>query len=254
MCASHGYLPRLFTMLENCVSAFRFRRCPAVWPPRLIHRASPLSRYHSRAYRLRCGLLGHQWQNSPVSQCNRWRVIIYNRETKKYDWHTIHGTRSNARALERKFEDAKRKGDYVGPLERKTFEEVARLFLDDRRANNSRLSTLEEYQTELKLRLLPQPDPKLPPLGPRDMRNIKRGDMKTHFNALRNGGCTVSQVKAPRPRRWEGTRLSECERLPAQQGECAQAGVDAPAEARRGALSRHVLAALDLRQLGTRKR
>jgi hypothetical protein len=71
---------------------------------------------------------------------------------------------------------------------------VARLFLDDRRANNRRLSTLEEYQTELKLRLLPQPDPRLPPLGPRDIRNNKRSDLKTHFNALRNNGCTVFQV------------------------------------------------------------
>jgi hypothetical protein len=89
-------------------------------------------------------------------------VIVYNTETEKYDWHTIRGTRSDARALERK-----------------TFEEVAHLFLDDRHANNRRLSTLEEYQTELKLSLLPQPDPKLPPLGPRDIRNIKRSDMKT---------------------------------------------------------------------------
>jgi site-specific recombinase XerD len=54
--------------------------------------------------------------------------------------------------------------------------------------------SLEEYQTELKIRLLPQPNDRLPPLGPRDVRNIKRADMKAHFNALRNGGCTISQV------------------------------------------------------------
>jgi threonine dehydrogenase-like Zn-dependent dehydrogenase len=69
--------------------------------------------------------------------------------------HTIRGTRADAKALERKFEDAKRKGEYVGPLERKTFEEVANLFQDEPRANNRRMSTLEEYQTELKIRLLP---------------------------------------------------------------------------------------------------
>jgi hypothetical protein len=34
----------------------------------------------------------------------------------------------------------------------------------------------------------------VPPLGPRNIRNIKRADMKAHFNALRNNGCTVSQV------------------------------------------------------------
>jgi len=71
---------------------------------------------------------------------------------------------------------------------------VADLFLDDRRANNCRISALEEYQTELKIRLLHRVNEQLPPLGPRDIRNIKRASMKTHFNALRNGGCTVSQV------------------------------------------------------------
>jgi integrase len=130
----------------------------------------------------------------PPGKCNRWRVIVYNKETKKYDWHTVRGTREDTKALERKFEDAKRKGEYTGPIERKTFEEVANLFLDDRRANNRRMSTLEEYQTELKIRLLPQPNEKLPAIGPRDIRNIKRADMKAHFNALRNNGCTVSQV------------------------------------------------------------
>lgn len=83
-------------------------------------------------------------KRDPPGQCGRWRVIVYNKETKKYDWHTIRGTRADAKALERKFEDAKRKGEYTGPLERRTFEEVANLFLDDRRANNRRMSTLEE--------------------------------------------------------------------------------------------------------------
>jgi integrase len=133
-------------------------------------------------------------KKDPSGQCSRWRVIVYNVETKKHDWHTIRGTRNDAKALERKFADAKRKGEYIGPLERKTFEEVAHLFLDDRRASNRRMSTLEEYQTELKLRLLAQPNDRLPLLGPRDIRNIRRADMKGHFNALRNQGCTVSQV------------------------------------------------------------
>jgi hypothetical protein len=113
-------------------------------------------------------------------------VIVYNKQTKKHDWHTVRGTRQDAKALEHMFADAKRDGEYRGRLERKTFEEVANLFLDDHRANNRRISTLEEYQTELKICLLPQPDEKLPRLGPRDIRNIKRADMKAHFNALRH--------------------------------------------------------------------
>ena len=78
-------------------------------------------------------------KRDPPGQCGRWRVIVYNKETKKFDWHTVRGTRADAKALERKFEDAKRKGEYTGPLERRTFEEVANLFLDDRRANLPRV-------------------------------------------------------------------------------------------------------------------
>jgi integrase len=71
---------------------------------------------------------------------------------------------------------------------------VANLFLDDRRANSRRFSTIEEYETELKIRLLPQTSDRLPILGPRNIRSLKRADMKGHFNALRKNGCTVSQV------------------------------------------------------------
>jgi hypothetical protein len=133
-------------------------------------------------------------KKDPPGQCSRWHVVVYNTETKKYDWHTVGGTRADAKALERKFESAKRNGEYTGPLERKTFQEVANLFLDDRRANGRRISTVEEYETELRIRLLPQPDEDLPPLGPRNIRNIKRPDMRVHFNTLRIKGCTVSQV------------------------------------------------------------
>jgi integrase len=136
----------------------------------------------------------HPLKKDPPGKCSRWRVIVYNTETKKHDWHTVRGTRDDAKRLARKFEQAKQNGDYTGPLERKTFDEVANLFLDDRRANNRRISTLVEYQSELRIRLLPQPNENLPPLGPRNIRNIKRADMKAHFNALRNSGCTVSQV------------------------------------------------------------
>jgi hypothetical protein len=86
-------------------------------------------------------------KTDPPGKCSRWHVIIYNRETKKNDWHTVRSTRADAKTLERKFENAKQSGKYTVGLERKTFEEVANLFLDDRRANNRRMSTLEEYQT-----------------------------------------------------------------------------------------------------------
>jgi len=113
-------------------------------------------------------------KKDPPGKCSRWYVVVYNKEKKKRDWHTVRGTRDDAKAFKRKFENAKRNGDYCGPIDRRTFEEVANLLLDDRRANNRRVSTLQEYETELKIRLLSQPDEKLPKLGPRNIRNIRR--------------------------------------------------------------------------------
>jgi integrase len=128
------------------------------------------------------------WQVQPVASCH----LQYPDQTEGLahsSWHQ--GGREGRRTQVRRSKAQRR---IHGPAERKTFEEVAKLFVDDRKANNRRISTLEEYKTELKLRLLPLASPDLPLLGPRDIRNIKRGDMKAVFNALRNGGRTVSQV------------------------------------------------------------
>ena len=35
-------------------------------------------------------------KTDPPGKCSRWHVIVYNKETKKYDWHTIRGTRDDA--------------------------------------------------------------------------------------------------------------------------------------------------------------
>lgn len=126
--------------------------------------------------------------------CSRWHVVIYNQETGKKDWHTVLGPRSKAKELQADLERAKRDDEYMSPNAGPTFEEVSKEFLDDLHANNRRVSTLQEYETELKLRVLPQIDEKLLPLGPRKIRKIKFADVKRHFNALRNNGSTVSQV------------------------------------------------------------
>jgi hypothetical protein len=64
-------------------------------------------------------------KRDPPGKCSRWRVVIYNKETKQKNWYTIRGTIDDAKALERKFESAKSSGEYTGPLERKTFKEVS---------------------------------------------------------------------------------------------------------------------------------
>ena len=134
-------------------------------------------------------------KTDPPGKCNRWHVIVYNRKTRKHEWHTVRGTRGNAKDLERRLADAKHDGDSPpGHIDRRTFEEVSNLFLEDRYASNRRPSTLHEYRTELTIRLLPSPDDKCRLLGPRAIRDIKRADMRAHFNALRNTGWTGSQV------------------------------------------------------------
>lgn len=55
-------------------------------------------------------------------------------------------------------------------------------------------SDAERRAPELELRLIPQIEEKLPPLGPRKIRKLKFADVKRHFNTLRNSVCTVSQV------------------------------------------------------------
>ena len=47
-------------------------------------------------------------KKDPPGKCTRWHVVVYNKEKKKYDWRTVRGTRDDAKALKRKFENAKR--------------------------------------------------------------------------------------------------------------------------------------------------
>ena len=129
-----------------------------------------------------------------VGKCTRWHVVVYNRNTRQYKWHTVRGTKREAKALERRLYDAQEYDEISGVTEGKTFEEVASLFIIDRQASNRGAATLNEYRTELKLRLLPRAAMNLPLLGSRDIRKIERADMQAHFNALREKGYTVSQV------------------------------------------------------------
>jgi hypothetical protein len=85
-------------------------------------------------------------KKDPKGSCSRWDIVIYNQETKKYDWHTAAHAMMR-RPFQRTIEGTKASGGHNRPQERKSFEQVANLCLDDRRANNRRFSTLEEYET-----------------------------------------------------------------------------------------------------------
>jgi hypothetical protein len=70
-----------------------------------------------------------------------------NRDTKRYEWHTVRGTKDDAQAVNRRCENAKRNGEYTGSTERKTFEDVAKPFIDDRKANNRVDQSFNQFST-----------------------------------------------------------------------------------------------------------
>src|SRR5437660_12920016 len=77
-----------------------------------------------------------------AGKCTRWRVILYNPDTHKQEWHTVNGTRRDAQAFERQQKTRLASGVYIARATRRTFAEVATMFLNERSARNRRTSTL----------------------------------------------------------------------------------------------------------------
>lgn len=119
-------------------------------------------------------------KSDAAGKCSRWRVILYNPDTHKQEWHTVNGTRRDAEAFERAQKTRLASGVYIAKAQRRTFAEVARMFLKERRARNRRTSTLVCYETVLNVHLLPE-------FGPREVGMIRRSDIAEHFDAMREG-------------------------------------------------------------------
>jgi integrase len=122
-----------------------------------------------------------------VGKSSRWRVIIFNTATHKQEWHTVNGTRRDAQAYERQQKTRQASGVYIAKAERRTFSEVATMFLKERQARNRRTSTLACYSTVLNRHLLPE-------FGPHEVGTIRRSDIAEHFDRMREGGATVQTV------------------------------------------------------------
>jgi integrase len=122
-----------------------------------------------------------------ASKCTRWRVILYNPATHKQEWHTVNGTRREAEAFERQQKNRLASGVYIAKTDRRTFAEVADMFLKERAARDRRTSTLVCYQTVFKCHLLAE-------FGPREVGTIRRADIADHFDAMRSAGATVQTV------------------------------------------------------------
>src|SRR2546421_13078199 len=86
-----------------------------------------------------------------AGKCSRWRVILYNPATHKQEWHTVNGTRRDAQAFERQQKTRQASGVYIAKAERRTFAEVAELFLKERTARARRAGTIACYESLLNL-------------------------------------------------------------------------------------------------------
>jgi integrase len=117
-----------------------------------------------------------------AGKCNRWRVIIFNPGMNKQEWHTVKGTRRDAEAFERLQKNRLASGVYIAKSDRRSFAEVAKMFLKERLARDRRTSTSVCYETVFKCHLLPT-------FGPREVGTIRRPDIADHFDAMREAGA-----------------------------------------------------------------
>jgi integrase len=122
-----------------------------------------------------------------AGKCTRWRVILYNKSTAKHEWHTVNGTRRDAEAFERSQKTRLGNGSYISKTERRTFGEVAALFLAECEARNRRTSTLLNYKSILDNHLLPD-------YANKDAGSIRKQDLAADFAAKLKGGSSVELV------------------------------------------------------------
>jgi integrase len=130
-----------------------------------------------------------------TGKCTRWRVILYNPVTHRQEWRTVNGTRREAEGFERTQKTRVATGVYIAKAQRRTFAQVADMFIKECRARNRRTSTIGDYQSLLDCHLIPKDkDGNREGLGPRDLGTIRKADFKQYFTALREKGATVSTV------------------------------------------------------------
>jgi integrase len=99
----------------------------------------------------------------------------------------VNGTRRDAEAFERQQKTRQASGVYIARAERRTFAEVAAMFLKERSARSRRTSTIVCYETVLNRHLLSK-------FGPHEVGTIRRSDIADHFDSMREKGATVQTV------------------------------------------------------------
>jgi integrase len=126
-------------------------------------------------------------KSDATGKCSRWRVILYNPAKHKQEWHTIAGTLKQAKTFERAQQRRIGSRIYIPKAERRTFAEVATMFLKEREARNRRAGTLDIYESVLRLHLLTE-------FGLREVGVIQLTDCEEHFGAMRAKGATIQTI------------------------------------------------------------
>jgi integrase len=130
-----------------------------------------------------------------AGKCSRWRVIVYNPRTGKQDWHTVEGTRRDAQVYERKQKTRLASKTYIAKSDRRTFEQVAEMFLREREIRNRRTSTLVCYKTVLDCHLMPKDKNGIRGgFAQHKVDAISRQDIAEHLDAMRAAGKPVATI------------------------------------------------------------
>ena len=130
-----------------------------------------------------------------ASKCTRWRVILYNKATHRQEWHTVNGTKKEAQVFERAQKTRQASGIYIAKSERRTFAEVAVMFLKECTARNRRTSTRVCYQSVIDCHLAPLgADGTRGGFGPHEVGTIRRTDIAEHFDAMRQAGKPAATI------------------------------------------------------------
>jgi integrase len=114
-------------------------------------------------------------------KCSRYVVIVYNRHTKKQEWHTVNGGKRDAYALERQLKERFRKNSYVALPRSLTFAQLVDRFRSQLAARSRRASTVANYETILKCYLLPE-------FQFREVSSIRRADVTDYLAKLHADG------------------------------------------------------------------
>jgi integrase len=122
-----------------------------------------------------------------AGKCTRWHVTIWNKQRQKKEWHTVHGTREEARALERKFKDQQASGVYISREQRLTVKEIFDKWILHLKANNRRTSTVECYESDITCHILPD-------LGTHEADKLRKHQLNEHFARMRAKGATTATV------------------------------------------------------------